>query len=293
VSTLAYILLSVTCISLISLIGVIAMALEETTLERVLTALIAFAAGTMLGAAFLDLIPEVMATAALGQVYVLAGIVAFFLIERAIHWHHCIGEKCIAPAGYLNIVGDLAHNFSDGVMVAAAFLTSPQVGLVASVAIAMHELPHELGNFAVLVHSGFTPRRAVWLNFLTACTAILGGLLGYLFLSEAQGLAPYVLALATGGIIYIAVADLMPELHKERRLSRVAAHTASLFLGIFLIGSFIAMAPHQHGAHAHDPAGHHDEVAVKVPGTGGPQAGSLEINHGRGGDRGEIPDNRH
>lgn len=287
---LAYILLSVTVISLISLSAVVALTLQKATLTRIMTALIAFAAGTMLGAAFLHLIPEAIEAAPGGHVYVLAGIVAFFLIERAIHWHHCTEEHCVAPFGYLNLIGDAVHNFVDGVIVAAAFLSSPQLGIIASLAIAMHELPQELGDFAVLVHSGFTPRRAIWLNFLTACTAILGGLTGYLFLSAITGLVPYFLAVAAGGLVYVAVADLMPELHKERKLSRVVAHTVSLFLGIALIMGFNHLAPHGHASHGEPGHLHeHEEAAPERRGGLTEQRDNLQ-NEDRDG---EVPDGRH
>mgnify|MGYP005833659015 CR=1 FL=1 len=290
-SPLFHTLLAVTLISLLSLAAVVTLAMQQATLSRVMTALIAFAAGTMLGAAFLHLIPESLESLGNGHVYVLAGIVAFFLIERAIHWHHCTENHCIAPYGYLNLLGDAAHNFVDGVIVAAAFLTSPGVGLIAAVAIAMHELPQELGDFAVLVHSGFTPRRAIWLNFLTACTAILGGLTGYLALAAIEGLVPYVLAVSAGGLVYVAVADLMPELHKERKASRIVAHTLSLFLGIGLIMGFGQVAPH--GGHAHQgpsrPHEHHDAA----PGEHGGLTEQLDTLQQRTDNHGQVPGDRH
>ncbi len=310
-STLGYILLSVSVVSLISLVGVITLTLRQQTLDRLTSAMIAFAAGTMLGAAFLDFIPEALHEVRNGHVFILAGIVAFFLIERAIHWHHCTEDHCIAPVGYLNLIGDAVHNFADGVIIAAAFLSSPHLGLVATVAIAMHELPQELGDFAVLLHSGFSPRRAIWLNFLTACTAIAGGLAGYLFLQATQGLVPYVLGLATGGLIYIAVADLMPELQKERRLGRIITHTASLLLGILIILGFLYVAPHSHVGHdpdeaaaaAVDPGPGHEHHGREAPaprpepeGLVRPGAGPREgRNHpqGRVSNHGEVPDNRH
>ena len=264
--TLGYILLSVSLVSALSLAGVVLLALSATTLQRLMSAAIAFAAGTMLGAAFLDLIPEALSEVEGGHAFVLLGIIAFFLVERAIHWHHCPEVHCIAPAGYLNLIGDAAHNFADGVIIAAAFLSGTELGLVTTVAIAMHELPQELGDYAVLLHSGFTPRRAVWLNFLTALTAVAGGLGGYLFLSQLTWLVPYAVLVAAGGLIYIAVADLMPELHKERRLSRVVAHTGSLLLGIGLIAGFMLVVPHGHG-HGHGHEGHegtgmHEETGL-------------------------------
>jgi zinc and cadmium transporter len=294
VSTLGYTLVSVTLISLISLVGVVMLALKEASLQRLMTALIAFAAGTMLAASFLDLIPEALERVGDGHAYVLVGIIIFFLIERAIHWHHCTREHCVAPVGYLNLIGDAAHNFVDGVIIAAAFLTSFGVGAVASVAIAMHELPQELGDFAVLVHSGFAPRRAIWLNFLTALTAIAGGLGGYLFLSSIEGLVPYVVAVAAGGLIYVAVADLLPELHKERRLGRVAAHTGSLLLGIVLIIAFIQVAPHgSHAGHGHGKALLQESGEVASGNQPGHNKEKKPENlQERGGTNGEVPSDR-
>jgi len=306
-STLTYILISVTAISLISLVGVIALAMEQATLERVMTAFVAFATGAMLGAAFLDLIPEALEGAPNGYSYILAGIVLFFLLERAIH-HHCAEGRCISPVGYLNLIGDVAHNFTDGVVVAAAFLAGPGPGIVASVAIAMHELPHELGNFAVLVHSGFPPRRAVWLNFLTALAAIAGGLSGYLFLSAIHQWVPYVLAVASGGIIYIAVADLMPELHRERRVRRVVAHTISMIGGIVIIFSFVQLSPPEHGgvAYQHQPEAAAAELdpsgqpALNGQASGGrhrprprPLGNQMDNLQHKGDNHGKVPGHRH
>jgi len=155
-------LASVAAVSLISLIGVLSLPLGMRRLHGLLVLLVAFASGTMLSASFLHLIPE-----AYGEIggdalrWVLAGIILFFLIEKFIHWHHCGKEECkVRPAAYLNLVGDGVHNFVDGVIIAAAYLTSVKLGLVTTAAIALHEIPQEFGDFSILLHSGKETRKA-------------------------------------------------------------------------------------------------------------------------------------
>ncbi|MFH1126200.1 MAG: ZIP family metal transporter [Candidatus Altiarchaeota archaeon] len=231
--------------SLLSLVGVISLSLDRGRLNKLLNILIAFASGSMLAAAFFDLIPE--ASNAIGNrafTMVLLGIVLFFMVEKFIHWHHCGKEECeVKPVGYLNLLGDGVHNFIDGVVIAAAYLASMKLGLVTTVVIALHEIPQEFGDFAVLLHAGFKVKKALVYNFLSAATAILGGLVGFMFLSEIESMIPLFLGLAAGGFIYISTADLMPELHKENERAKMVEHTAALLAGVLLIYVMLSILP--------------------------------------------------
>jgi len=234
-----YMLGSVFLISLLSLIGVVSLSVGRKRLQDFLVVFLAFASGTLLAAAFLHLLPEVHES--IGEMAwtgALAGIICFFFIEKFIHWHHCGKEEChIRPAAYLNLIADGVHNFIDGIIIAAAYLTSIPLGLTTSVAIALHEIPQEFGDFSVLLHSGMKIRKALAYNFLSATTAIAGAILGFIFLNSLQGWIPYAVALAAGGFVYIATADLMPELHKETKVGKMAVQSIALLAGVLLMAA--------------------------------------------------------
>ncbi|PIO06704.1 hypothetical protein COT47_03090 [Candidatus Woesearchaeota archaeon CG08_land_8_20_14_0_20_43_7] len=150
------------------------------------------------------------------------------------------------PDDLSNLIGDGVHNFVDGVIIAAAFLTSFHVGLITTLAIALHEIPQEIGDFAVLIHGGLKARKALWLNFLSSLTAVAGAIIGYLFLNTIEGITPYILAIAAGGFIYIATADLLPELHKECEKKKIYLQTAALLFGVLVIYFFLHIFSHGH-----------------------------------------------
>ena len=237
--TLLLILATVILISLISLIGIVSLSLKKELLNRMLLMFVAFASGSMLAAAFFHLGPE--AAEEIGSAaftMILIGILIFFLIEKFIHWHHCNTGECeVHSVVHLNLLCDGLHNFIDGIIIAAGFLTSVPVGFITALAIALHEIPQEIGDFAVLVHGGLTTKKALLYNFISATTAILGAFVGYLYLTSLEHLIPYILGIAAGGFVYISTADLMPELHKERTVSRLFLHTVALLIGVVLIYS--------------------------------------------------------
>ena len=230
------ILVSVFVVSAISLVGILTLALRERMLERALFVLIAVAAGTLLGVAFLDLIPEAMEDGGPNALlYVLFGMVAFFVLERFIFWHHCHDGKCDVHAfSYLNLIGDGAHNLIDGMVITAAYLASIPLGVAPTIAIIFHEIPQEIGDFAILVYGGFGKKKALFYNFLSALAAFVGVALAYLF-SSAAGFFPFILAFAAGGFIYIASADIMPELQKEMEFRRSLLQLLCLIGGIVLM----------------------------------------------------------
>ncbi len=226
-------ILAVTFIDgLAALVGILALAMGEKTLRRIINVLVAFAAGTMIGGGLLHLLAKSLESLDADTAFIMfiAGFSVFFLIERILHWHHCHDLDCkVHEYSYLVLIGDGIHNFIDGLVIAAAFLTNIQLGVVTSILIIGHEIPQEIGDFAVLLQGGMEKKKAVVYNFISQITAILGGVVGFLIPSEA--FKTYMLPIAAGGFIYIAASDLVPELHKEPRLSK-----ALLAFSFFLIG---------------------------------------------------------
>ncbi len=234
---LGTIVIAVVLISLLSLLGAISLAVNEEELHKWMLYVVAFAAGTMLGASFFNLLPRsVEALDHTGFTWALVGVVAFFIMERFVFWHHCHTHNHeVKPYTYLNLVGDGVHNFVDGAIIAAAFLTNFELGVVTTIAIAMHEIPQELGDFAILVHGGFSTKKALGFNFLSAVTAVVGGVLMYYLSSTVQGLIPVFLGIASGGFVYVATADLIPELQDEENFGKMLIETIILILGVLLI----------------------------------------------------------
>jgi len=243
----AYTLIAVVLVSLISLLGILSLSFKKSFLSRVLSVLVAFAAGSLLATAFFDLIPESFEViGARSLTFVLIGIVGFFLVEAFIHWHHSHGEECVdclKPVVYLNLFGDSLHNFLDGIIIAASFLINLQLGIASSLAIALHEIPQEIGDFAVLIHGGLSKFKALLFNFLSAFFAVIGGVLGFVFLSSIQRYVPYVVALAGGGFLYIASTDLFPKLHEEKNYLKIIMQSIALILGIILIVLLFSLFP--------------------------------------------------
>jgi zinc and cadmium transporter len=220
--------------------------------SRLLPHGVSFALGALLSVAFLDLLPNALANAGPSQAEglfatVLAGILVFFLLEKLLLWRHCHTHDCEAhndheehyhqPAGTLIVVGDGIHNFVDGVLIAAAFLTDTHLGVVTSLAVAAHEIPQEVGDFAILLQSGYSKPRAFFYNMLSSLGTVAGGVLAYFSLEHVHDSLPYFLALAASSFIYIAVADLIPTLHKKTHTEAVIQQMALIIAGIALIAS--------------------------------------------------------
>ncbi len=233
---------------------------------------ISFAIGALLAVAFWGLIPEAFAAkpsedfqAISGTI--LAGILGFFVLEKLLVWRHCHVETCEAhgeenqhdhaqeavqhghhhfgiekSAGVLIVVGDGIHNFVDGVLIAAAFLTDVKLGIVTSLAVATHEIPQEVGDFAILLHSGYSKSKALVYNVLASLTTVLGGILAYYSLDDLRDSLPYFLALASSSFIYIAVADLIPSLHKKTDIKTSLQQIALIAAGVLLICSMHGVA---------------------------------------------------
>lgn len=218
--------------------------------ERLVPYLVSFAVGALLGAAFLALIPHAL-TANGGiephrlGLAVLLGLLGFFLLEKMVLWRHCHSDHCEvhAPgdhhnpsaAGTLVLIGDAVHNTVDGVLIAAAFLTDFHLGVVTALAVAAHEIPQELGDFAILLHSGFSRARALVMNLLVGATTLVGAIGAYYSLAGVMDIVPYVLAVAAASFIYIAVADLIPGLHRRPHFTATLQQVGLIGAGIVLI----------------------------------------------------------
>ena len=235
-----YTLLSVLLISIISFVGILTISLKMEKLKKILLYMVSFAAGGLLGGAFIHLIPEAVEEFGLSSsmsIYLLSGVVLFFIMEKFICWRHChhpTTKDHPHPFAYMNLIGDGVHNFIDGLIVAASYLVSMPLGVATTIAVILHEIPQEIGDFGVLVHGGFTRKRALGMNFLTALTAVLGAVVA-LLLGFLEGLTAFLLPLAAGGFIYIAGSDLIPELHKDVNMKRSGAQLFFIILGIAIM----------------------------------------------------------
>ncbi len=233
--------------SLITIAGAVAgaglMLLFPDRMRRTLIpCFISYSTGTLLGAAFLGMIPTGLKTvpAMIIMGMVLAGIVLFFILEKVVIWRHCHDETCHAHgrAGPLILVGDAFHNFVDGAVIAAAFLTSVPLGIAAALAVIAHEIPQEVGDFAILLDSGYSRLRALALNTLSATAMLPGGVLAYFWLAETRGAIPYILALSAASFIYIAIADLIPSLHRHTSVKAAVRQIVLILAGIGTIALF-------------------------------------------------------
>lgn len=232
--------------------------------------LVSYAVGALLGAAFIEVLPHAFGKSASIEstaLTVLFGILGFFILEKLVLWRHCHVEECEAHdphappqqnhsnghnhndhgrSGLMILVGDTFHNFVDGVLIAAAFMADIQLGIVTSIAIIAHEVPQEVGDFLILLHSGYSKRKAMLLNMLASAAMVIGGVLAYFTLQVAEALVTPLLALAAASMLYVAVADLIPGLHRRPELAATAQQVVLIGLGIATIWLVGAWA---HGGH--------------------------------------------
>ncbi|MEO5699184.1 MAG: ZIP family metal transporter [Casimicrobiaceae bacterium] len=219
--------------------------------------LVSFAVGALLGAVFLELLPHALeeAPAERVMVTVLGGLLAFFLLEKLVLWRHSHGEQAVEPAaeagalahaahagdhdygrsGLMILIGNSVHNFCDGVVLAAAFLATPALGVATTVAVVAHAIPQQVGDFAVLLHSGYSRRKAFAFNVATGIATLVGGLAGYFALEDMHSVLPTVLAIAAASLLYVAVADLIPSLHRHPQPMETARQLLLIGLGVTVI----------------------------------------------------------
>lgn len=241
-----------TWIILASLLGgvlsVIAAALFALNARaQYLGGLVSYAIGALLGAVFLDILPEAIKLSpdvSVVSATVLLGILLFFTLEKVLIWRHCHHDNCEVHeppehgehdhgrSGTMVIVGDTFHNFVDGIIIAAAFLADVNLGIVTALAIIAHEIPQEVGDFAILLHSGYSKLRAFQMNIISSFATLVGGTLGYYALQDMQSFVPPLLALASASMIYIAVADLIPGLHKRTQMRDTVQQVVLILLGV-------------------------------------------------------------
>ena len=268
-TTLLWIILATTISGVLSVLAAgLFLALPARGREKVIPHLVSFATGALLGAALLALIPHAVEGAGIENVHevgiaLIAGIALFFILEKFLLWRHCHDDHCIEhpvgdahthehygfdhdhahaheqarkkASGTMVLVGDALHNVLDGVLIAAAFLTDVHLGIVTALAIMAHEIPQEVGNFAVLLNSGVSRRRALILNLMTSLTAVIGGVVGFFALEQALAALPFALAVAASSLLYVAVADLIPGLHRRVDARSGVTQVILIGLGILLI----------------------------------------------------------
>lgn len=222
-------LISAGLVTMSSLAGAFVMVVKPKKLDRIVSHLISFAVGALLGGAFLHLIPRAFEHDAVGSdtpLYIVGGIMAFFVLERFLHVHHEHhlegDEHAVKPIVAMSIVGGTMHNMVDGMIVAASYAVSVEAGIVTTAAILLHQIPQEIGDFGILVHGGLTPFKALLYNFGSGGGAIVGAVIGILVGSVTSNFAPIIVALTAGSFIYIAASDLIPELRRS------PGHKASL-----------------------------------------------------------------
>lgn len=232
---------SVFIVSIISLVGILTFALNEQKVKKALLFLVSFSAGSLFGGALLHLMPEAadkLDIATEIPLFVLLGIILFFVLEKFIHWRHChipTSKHHPHPVGMMNLVGDGMHNLMDGMVIAASYIASIPLGIATTFAVIVHEIPQEIGDFGVLLHAGYTRLKAVFFNFLSALIAVAGALIVLFLGSSAEHLMAYVLPVTAGGFIYIAGSDLIPELKKENTMSQSIWQLFGICLGIFMM----------------------------------------------------------
>lgn len=225
-------------VSLISLIGVLTFSLNKKKLKKIILFLVSFSAGALFGNAFIHLLPEAVTEYGFNlsiSIYLILGILIFFMLEKFIHWRHChipTSKKHTHPVAFMNLIGDGVHNFVDGIVIAGSYLVNIQIGIATTIAVLLHEIPQEISDFGVLLYGGFSRAKALFFNFLSALTAFLGAILAIVIGSRIENFSIFLLPFAAGGFIYVAGSDLIPEMHKENVLSKSFVQFFSLLLGI-------------------------------------------------------------
>ncbi|MCS7258058.1 MAG: ZIP family metal transporter [candidate division WOR-3 bacterium] len=239
--SIIYSIIAVIVVSVISLIGIIFILVKEAVLRKILLFLVSFSAGSLLSAAFVHLIPEAyekFGNTPLISVFIISGILIFFVLEKFLRWRHCHIPTSKAhphPIAFLNLIGDTVHNFIDGLLIGGSFLVSNKIGLATTIAVVLHEIPQEIGDFGVLLYGNFSIRKALAVNFLSALAAVLGTVVSLIVGNIVIEYAYYLMPIAAGGFVYVAGTDLIPELHHVTDLKKSFGQLMFLILGIILL----------------------------------------------------------
>jgi len=233
-----YSIVSVIIVSLIALIGIVTIFVKEKHMSNLLLFFVSFSAGALIGDALIHIMPEVVEEygfTLLISLYFISGLLIFFILEKFIHWRHChvpTTKNHPHPFVYMNLVGDALHNLIDGLVIGGTYLVSIPLGLITTLAVIFHEIPQELGEFGVLIHGGFTKKKALLMNLLTALTAIIGVVIALLLGQIGDSFFMFILPFTAGGFIYIATADLIPEMKKECGARKSLVQLAGIVIGI-------------------------------------------------------------
>jgi len=233
-----YALISVLIVSAVSLIGVVTLALKQNLLKKLLLFFVSFSAGALFGDALIHLIPEALETLmseVIVSLFVIAGLMIFFVLEKFIHWRHCHVPTCKEhphPIATMNLLGDALHNLIDGMIIGASYLASIPLGITTTLAVVLHEIPQEISDFGVLIYGGFTKRKALMMNFFSALTSVIGAIITFLVGSRIESFSALLVPITAGGFIYIAGSDLIPELHKEVNVSKSVIQFLSILFGV-------------------------------------------------------------
>ncbi|MBN1643484.1 MAG: ZIP family metal transporter [Dehalococcoidales bacterium] len=244
-NTWLYAIPSVILVSLISLIGVFTLALGQDKLKKVTFILVSFAVGGLLGGAFVHLIPEAfeeLGINLLSALYIVIGMLIFFILEKFIRWRHChipTSAEHVHPIVTMNLIGDGVHNFLDGLMIGASYIVGIPVGIATTLAVVLHEIPQEIGDFGILIHGGFTVKKALIFNLLSALTAVLGTVISLVVGPHVHGYTSVLLPITAGGFLYIASADLIPELQRDVQVSKSLLQFALIVAGIGIMALLV------------------------------------------------------
>jgi zinc and cadmium transporter len=249
-------LISVVIISLVSVVAVLPLLIKKKVSKKLLLFLLSISVGVLLSTVFMDFLPEATSHGyTLGlALYILFGFLVMFLLEKFIHWHH--HEKCKHSDGHghaynlapINLIGDGIHNFIDGLVIAGSYAVNVTLGITATISILFHEIPQEIADFGVLLYSGFSKKKALLFNFLSAATAILGTLLGFFLINRLQGFNSFMIPFAAGNFLYIAASNLLPQLHRHCKLKDTLLHLFAICIGIGIIVLVTLYGPgHGHG----------------------------------------------
>ena len=245
ISLFLYAIISVLAVSIISFIGIFTLSIKAERLKKFLIYMVSFAAGALFGDAFIHLLPELTEEYGLTiniSLMILSGIIIFFVLEKIILWNHChmpITKNHTHPFAIMNLVGDGLHNFIDGIIIGVSYLVSIPAGIATTIAVGLHEIPQEIGDYGVLIHGGFSRTKALTLNFLIALVAVLGTVSAFILNNYLDNIQPFLIAIAIGGFIYIAGSDLIPELHKESEIKKSIFQLICFILGIIVMLSLV------------------------------------------------------
>jgi len=238
---LIYALVSVFIVSLISLVGIVTILFKQESVKGFLLFMVSFAAGGLLGDVFIHLLPELIQTHGFGMdksLYVISGILAFFILEKILHWRHCHmmdSPSHVHPLAAINLVGGAFHNLIDGTLIAASYALSIHVGIATTIAVILHEIPQEMGDFGILLHSGLSTKKALTLNFTSELIAFLGVFMVLTVGLKSDVITSVIIPFTIGGFLYIANADLIPELHKDVDPKNSLIQLISFIVGVGLM----------------------------------------------------------